>query len=693
MWCHALKVSETAFENTQRNCVVSTQKISSTMASRSQSILNLPEDVLSIVFEFLSPRSFLSFCLTTKATHQFRKDSAYWRQQTSRTFRLPISPLLHADGERWYFLYKKLKTQTRLYTWGKGVKGNLGGTSRRLIPTLRRGPNPRLGRPAAGITHDRAASQWPTETHLNDDIGVVVDLQCGGWSTSVLTSHGKIYCVGILDAANGHNVGEASTEFTRLEYLTQSTSAIRQFSSGRRHILALTDDHEILSWDRVHAKGYKVFSKLGRDFGGTPLRVVAGWADSSAYVPETGIVFWPPVKNNSEDEDLDSLHVQELVIPETAVKQRQGSGGDVKLLTYIILEGFAVWITNESRIFACALSEREGGLVPFELLGYTRPDRIFKDLQGSFRTFAIFTEEGEILMGSAEFIRHCLIATEDFNRSQDQSVLDEAINALPGQTPALQHSGVIQVAFGDYHYHALHADGRITAYGSDPQSCGALGLGSMDAGAQFRGVINIEHGFPRDAKLLPVARLRGRRLWFEAEKKNWLTWMEEKRTSLGESLQSLNSEAGRTIFSEWVEQEGQHWADGPPNAHRTTIPDWSSGPSTGKLNLDYDNLGAFFAISIAAAGWHSGALVLVDDSKAEEARSRWIVTKHSTMSVPGSFEEAESHVDEDYAWVSQDFPKIRLPTGQETPGEGTILPWRESMPTMTDLGLSSAAST
>ena len=169
--------------------------------------------------------------------------------------------------------------------------------------------------------------------------------------------------------------------------------------------------------------------------------------------------------------------------------------------------------------------------------------------------------------------------------------------------------------------------------------------------------------------------------------------MEENGPWFDESLLAQNSDPGRTVFSEWVEQEGRHWEDGPSSAHVTSVPDWGSTPSSSKSNLDYDTLSAFFAISVAAAGWHSGALVLVDEAKAEEARGKWIITKHSTLSVPGSFEEAEPHVEEDYCWAGQKLPRIHMPNGHETTGLGPLLPWRESMPTMSDLGLPSEPGT
>lgn len=664
-------------------------------APSGHSILDLPEDIITLIFSYLSPNSFLNFCQASKQSYQFQHDSLYWRRQTSHTFRLPISPLLHADGQRWYFLYKKLKTQTKLYTWGKGLQGNLGrGLSRQSHVPIR-GVRPRRGLEATRLrrgwpSYERVGSPWPTETHLPEEVGVIVDFQCGGWSTTVLTSDGRLYTVGILDAADGRKVGETADNFERLEYLTQSTCAVKQFSAGRRHVLALDDNDEIISWDRVNSKGYKIFSQNGRDFGGKPTRVVAGWEHSSAYVPETGIVYWQPVANNERDEMLDGIHVRESVIPGTATVRSNESRSDVRVLVHVLLEGFAVWITTESKVFASHLGSDNYGNMPFELPGYGRLGRELKDMQGSFRSFAVFAASGEVLLGNVEYIQRCAIAARESEQNQDQRLLEDIIIHMPEQKPALQHSGVIQLAFGDWHYHALHADGTITSYGTDPQSCGALGLGHSSTGSRFRGLVEVPHGVPRDSKLLPVADLRGRELWFEPEKREWLSWMEEQSRRLGGALDILNSTEGKTMFSEWVEQEGRHWVEGPMDSRPKTIPDWSSDRPPATSGLDYNNLGAYFAISVAAAGWHSGALVLVDEHKAEEVRSRWTVTQYTSRSLPGEFEEAQPEAEERYYWTGKAFPKIHLPNGTDMPGEGSVLPWRETMPSMADLGLSSS---
>lgn len=692
----------------------------------------LPDEVLDLVFARLAPKDFLSLCSTSKSFYQqYRLNPFYWRNEASSTFRLPISSLLRADGARWYWLYKKLKTQTRLYTWGQGTNGNLGPSQSsseipppsapRLPPPPLHGPLPRIrghpgrvGRPAS-ITWQRSSSSWPTQVHLPDEVGIIVDVQCGGWSTSLLTSDGKLFSVGMLDAADFRHVGKRFEQFTRLEYLTQSTTSIRQFSAGRRHVLALDDNGEILSWDRINEKGYKIYPRDGRDFGGRVKYVCAGWGYSSAYIPSKGIAYWHPVENSHSDDMLDGVHVKEYLIRDTAIHKRMTGDkeDEFQVLKHIVLEGWIVFLLGglvgvNAKVFAC----RIGGEMPeekfaanpvFEVPGYSGDSRHLQDLQGSFRSFAVFTAAGEVLAGSTNYLDACRlnIRTEtliDDNgnvmvpRAQVQ-ISDDLLAARPRDIPILQHHGVIGIAFGDYHCLALHADGTVTAHGRDPSGVGALGLGNPPSYAKFRGLR--QAGQSSDYDLLPIAARRGRQVWFEPEKKDWLEWLEKasedslRQTSAygDHPYQKIqDSPSVQAAFSEWVEQEGRHWEDGPEkdeSSHQAA----RSGSAQ-----DYDSLGAYFAISVTAAGWHSGALVMVNEEKAVSIRGKWMIKSPKPRRMPGHFEDGVDESELAPYWDGRPFPTIQLPDGQKF-GRETALDWRDDIPSMDELGLAFGSMT
>jgi SCF-associated factor 1 len=690
-------------------------------------LLDFPDDVLSIVLSDLTPQDYLRFCRVSKQVYlKYRQDPAYWRHETAFTFRLPISPLLAADGPRWYWLYKRLKTQTRLYTWGQGVKGNLGAGRARSVP--RRGPvagpvpsrqipliphrpqparlparptAPRIGHPHQ--VFQRTSSSWPTEVHIEDEVGVIADLQCGGWSTTILSSSGRLYTTGTIDSRDGRSIGESTDHFRQLEYLTQSNSAVRQFSSGRSHILALTDDGQIISWDRINTNGLTIFSREGIPFEHKPTRVAAGWAESSAYIPELGIIYWTPLRNDQTDQMLDGMPVKEKVVPGTA--HRVTDGLHFEVIKHIVLEDYIVYITSESKVYACSVrtadqDQSEPSQHPFEIPGFTAPGRELKDIQGQFRKFGVFTAQGEVLSGDADYIRRCgdAIANDpEILSSSDWSTLTTLLGSRPPEIPALQHTGVIALAFGDYHHHALHSNGDITSYGTDSQSCGSLGLSGPQNGGRFRGLRRDQGGHRPDSKLLPIANVRGRRIWFEPEKKDWLQWMEDELDKPhlkqdGVPARQIWDEdvSKQSAFSEWVEQEGKHWEEGPSDVASTATPS-GSGTQTQAHAEDYAHLGSYFPIAIAAAGWHSGALVLVDEEKAHEVRDKWVSRREEhaeedkTRSMPGAFEHLD--LDEVYVWKKAGFPKVRLPTGYEMPGEGEPRTWRDGLPSMHDLKL------
>jgi SCF-associated factor 1 len=492
-------------------------------------ILDLPQDALLLILLHLAPLDYLNFCSACHGVEQYRADPSYWRTKASSTFRIPISPLLAADGPRWYSLYKKLKTQTRLYTWGQGRKGSLGQGRAPIV----RNPRGRVipTRPVPRLIFQRVNSTWPTESHVPDEVGIIADLQCGGWSTTILSASGRLYTTGSLDSLDGITIGETTDQYKQLEYITQSTSSIRQFSSGRRHVLALTDDGEILSWDRINAKGLKPFSRSGRDFGGKPTRVCAGWDISSAYVPEVGIVYWTPLKNDQADPMLDGIHIKDRIIPDTAVRTVEGTA--LVIDRHVVLAEFIVWITSDSKIYACGIGgeapdQTQPSGAPFEVPGFAAKGREFRDVQGQFTDFGVFTAAGEVMAGNIDYLRLCATAIQRdtaLRESGDWFEHQNVLSSRPQDVPSLQHTGVIALAYGDHHYMALHADGRISSLGRDSGSCGQMGLGDPVSGARFRGLHRNAMQASRDGFLLPIAEKRGRKVWFEPEKKDWLNWL------------------------------------------------------------------------------------------------------------------------------------------------------------------------
>ena len=116
----------------------------------------------------------------------------------------------------------------------------------------------------------------------------------------------------------------------------------------------------------------------------------------------------------------------------------------------------------------------------------------------------------------------------------------------------------------------------MTSHGHEPATCGALGFGDPYQGARLRGMVAGPFGLRQDNGLLPVADLRGREVWFEPEKKDWLQYLHRQAVDIYSENPEvynfydniLNNANLKTMFSEWVEQEGRHWNDGPQNSPR-----------------------------------------------------------------------------------------------------------------------------
>ena len=77
-------------------------------------LADLPVDVFILISLYLPVRDFLALCSVNKRFHEaFYKSPEYWRDCVSNTFRIPVHPLLRANGQRWFWLYKNMHTRTR----------------------------------------------------------------------------------------------------------------------------------------------------------------------------------------------------------------------------------------------------------------------------------------------------------------------------------------------------------------------------------------------------------------------------------------------------------------------------------------------------------------------------------------------------------------------------------------------------
>ena len=147
------------------------------MAKAPLSITDLPLDILVLIFPYLDAKSFLALCGACKGFQQpsIRLDPAYWSHVTRSTFRIPNQPVVQHDGVRWQKMYRRLFTQSHVFTWGQNTHNRLGHSDERVF---HRNPTaPPILRP--GLMGFNTHIAFPLEMEDTRDLGILADMQCG----------------------------------------------------------------------------------------------------------------------------------------------------------------------------------------------------------------------------------------------------------------------------------------------------------------------------------------------------------------------------------------------------------------------------------------------------------------------------------------------------------------------------------
>ena len=351
-------------------------------------ILDLPVELLHSIFSYLEVDSFLNLTSTCKALHNpdFLHDSKYWSTLVRTTFRVPNQPVVEQDGQRWQKLFKRLLTQSRIYTWGNNEKACLGHSFESPSSLQSAGP------PATRRAHAlrRRHISWPEKMRREEDLGVISDLQCGGWSTTLLTAKGALYTVGVIDGLQVQrqppHVQKVMVEPVPLRYPPgfphpydryDASTAVKQFSSGRAHVLALSDSGRIWSWQNIEHAALHVRFILhdtvenGRSSGkGVVKKVVAGWNKSAALIAGTGIVVWEPLQRGNDETAIEdaALVLESALVPKTSFvtsnntvsshfqTHTPSSAEEVgEVCNFIVLEGVILFNTDLGKMFVAQI--------------------------------------------------------------------------------------------------------------------------------------------------------------------------------------------------------------------------------------------------------------------------------------------------------------------------------------------------
>lgn len=457
----------------------------------------------------------------------------------------------------------------------------------------------------------------------------------------------------------------------------EPSTAIRQYSTGRSSVLGLSDDGKVWMWESVVGFQIKlahvdmVGNKVDRVIAGKlpstpapenerPDHLNIGWDRNSMYVVDVGIVYWASVQDSDivrggRQERLpvaDTMLVDSVTIPGTSYRRKrmnERTSDDSlearigQVTHHIVLENWIVFTTDLNKIFCYptifpmpAFDVPE----PIELTTFPTacPSETFRirDLQGSFIRFAVFTISGVVLTADKDL----LDAFHDASTAH-------SVHPLPSPVllPSSPSNPVICIAYGDHHYHALHSSGTVTSYGLEPQRCGAFGLGNRLI-SYLRGV-TLEGGAFGGGRL-PAAL--NPTIWFEPLMETWLLNMgraasQPEARQRGRMMMSGHAAACEAV-GRYFEREGARWEDGV----------------TGE-----EEMGAYFVLKVASAGWHSAALVLVDEDKAKAARNSHLARPPSPA--PSLAASVQSVDTQGFAYEVIDSPGEQLIIGLRSVGQ------------------------
>lgn len=387
------------------------------------SLLNLGQDIFVVhILPQLDARDLNSLRQTCREFDRLVSDQAVWHAVYNAMFPPPEArPIVGRPLDtlpNWEYRCT-VRFMARVFTWGSSEAGRLGVT---------------LGEVRYGYRGRRGVNRpWAVPAFAETRVR---DIGCGGYFTAVLSNEGTISVVGdfagqLRGAGPPRDLGVSEPIDGRFT----------SFSCGRSHILAQTSTGQVVSWR--HSR-----ESLGvvLNFGDLEVRkVVAGWSASAAIVGDSGIVVWPLSTPEYPGKD-----VNYIAVPHTG-----GSGEEWQVADLAIGEQFVVFTTNNGRIFSVRLNFDEGVLPAPEFLA-----QIHEPIFGA-----------GIVKVCAVLNRMLAITTQGWivqAQWQDGQFVDVRV---------LRLKNVVQVAAGDHHCLALIKTGELFAWGTEPHSCGALGMG------------------------------------------------------------------------------------------------------------------------------------------------------------------------------------------------------------------------
>ncbi|KAF8249576.1 RCC1/BLIP-II [Wilcoxina mikolae CBS 423.85] len=448
-------------------------------------LTSLPDELTLRILHFAGWRSAIKLGETCRKFRNVCEESTFWHKTVMDSFRMRLDNFSQ-DGN-WRQAFKMLTTG-KLYGWGKKMN-----TMFSQVDLGRNG----FGRLPGNTSYPKLLDDKQCQG--------VVDVQSGGWSVSLLTINGSVIIGGSLDGATA-----ISATAPRVLRFPDPETRIRQISSGRSHLLALSSSGKVWS---VRGSGgtaepalIRFVSKDGNLEDSSCKKVVAGWSASGALVEGSGIYLWFDDAQQVNEPSLMSGYDPQYVrmvdingIPYfspyawSSLRPQGKLYKEDPVVDFTIGEGFVIIVTSSGKVFAVAftdLLDDDVAVAPMELLNFSAPQgqpRIDR-VEGRFRKFAVFNKNGLVHImetDNLESAREVTLAAAGAQVSYLDAMKTDAIS--PRIIEGLDKYNIVDVAFGDWHCLALTDTGKVLSWGTESQGCGSLGLGPREE-AQNRGV-------------------------------------------------------------------------------------------------------------------------------------------------------------------------------------------------------------
>ncbi|KLO11069.1 RCC1/BLIP-II protein [Schizopora paradoxa] len=239
------------------------------------SLSDIPVEVLlDNLLPTLEVKDLLSLGSTSKAFYEIVTDDTFWKLKCDRDFNFNGKKTARTSG--WIIIYKGL-SKPKCYVWGNSDNGRFG---------IRHTPKVSTGKVPYPVLLNVPGSKR------------IVDLTAGGWSMHFLDSLGNVFITGTLDGemfslhSDGFSVAaKVAPEPLRLEL----PNPVKTLSCGRKHSMALDSAGDIwtfVSWGRPFRLITPAFDRTSPE--STIVQVECGWTYNCALTASGEIYVWWP---------------------------------------------------------------------------------------------------------------------------------------------------------------------------------------------------------------------------------------------------------------------------------------------------------------------------------------------------------------------------------------------------------------